>query len=82
VSWFTTRETGAHVYRYTNIWPFEHARVRLNSGNVDDGTDYINASHVQPLGTRRRYIATQGPLPTTLSDFWSYVAKQVIHSLP
>jgi tyrosine-protein phosphatase 2/3 len=32
--------------------------------------DYVNASHVQPLGTKKRYIATQGPLPETFDDFW------------
>ncbi|KIJ45249.1 hypothetical protein M422DRAFT_251429 [Sphaerobolus stellatus SS14] len=61
--------------RYQNIWPFEHARVRLRSA-VDDGSDYINASHVQPLGTPRRYIATQGPLPTTYTDFWTLCWEQ------
>ncbi|KAF8577854.1 hypothetical protein K439DRAFT_1363597 [Ramaria rubella] len=64
--------------RYTNIWPFEHARVRLNTCSVDDGSDYINASHVQPIGTRRRYIATQGPLPTTFTDFWTLCWEQNI----
>lgn len=33
--------------------------------------DYVNASYVQPLGTRKRYIATQGPLPATFVDFWT-----------
>jgi len=55
-------------YRYRNIWPFEHARVKLKSASSDD---YINASYVQPLSTRRRYIATQGPLPSTFKDFWT-----------
>jgi protein tyrosine phosphatase len=56
--------------RYRHIWPFEHARVRLHhKRNLSD--DYVNASYVQPLGTRRRYIATQGPLPATFSDFWT-----------
>ena len=32
--------------------------------------DYVNASYVQPLGTKKRYIATQGPLPETFNDFW------------
>ena len=60
-----------HIHpRYRNIWPFEHARVHLLRSSSDD---YINASFVQPLGTYKRYIATQGPLEATLSDFWTYV---------
>lgn len=35
--------------------------------------DYVNASYVQPLGTRKIYIATQGPLPATFVDFWTSV---------
>jgi hypothetical protein len=58
--------------RYRNIWPFEHARVRLQR-RVSNDDDYINASYVQPLGTDKRYIATQGPLPATFNDFWAYV---------
>lgn len=56
--------------RYRYIWPFEHARVRLRKCKPDDD-DYMNASYVQPLGTTKRYIATQGPLPTTFTDFWT-----------
>jgi hypothetical protein len=58
--------------RYRNIWPFEHARVRLRTARAGDD-DYINASYVQPLGTAKRYIATQGPLPATFADFWTCV---------
>lgn len=58
--------------RYRHIWPFEHARVRLHQNNQADD-DYVNASYIQPLGTNRRYIATQGPLPATFTDFWTYV---------
>ena len=56
--------------RYRNIWPFEHARVRLRK-TKPDVDDYMNASYVQPLGTTKRYIATQGPLPATFVDFWT-----------
>ncbi|KAH9075747.1 hypothetical protein EDB83DRAFT_2515442 [Lactarius deliciosus] len=117
--------------RYRNIWPFEHARVRLQKkqrsigklptppSNSKPGTlhpltlpqpadflppvtlslsssrsiqlplntpaipsstdDYVNASFVQPLGTKKRYIATQGPLPETFNDFWSLVWEQNVH---
>ncbi|KAG8763478.1 hypothetical protein FRC11_003167 [Ceratobasidium sp. 423] len=64
--------------RYKNIWPYEHARVRLQSA-TDDGSDYVNASHVRPRGTNLRYIATQGPLPATYVDFWTMVWEQHVH---
>ncbi|KAI0321012.1 hypothetical protein OF83DRAFT_1280764 [Amylostereum chailletii] len=41
--------------------------------------DYVNASYVQPLGTTKRYIATQGPLPETFVDFWTLVWEQNVH---
>ncbi|KAI6153207.1 hypothetical protein BKA82DRAFT_3970023 [Pisolithus tinctorius] len=73
--------------RYTHIWPFEHARVRLHDGRHQGNIrsepspldDYVNASYVQPLGTRKRYIATQGPLPATFLDFWTLVWEQNVH---
>ncbi|KAG1738597.1 uncharacterized protein EDB91DRAFT_1054440 [Suillus paluster] len=69
--------------RYNHIWPFEHARVRIHDGhNPRDSSpvdDYVNASYVQPLGTRKRYIATQGPLPATFVDFWTLVWEQNVH---
>ncbi|KZW02129.1 hypothetical protein EXIGLDRAFT_744852 [Exidia glandulosa HHB12029] len=61
--------------RYRDIWPFEHSRVRLRA-SAEDGSDYVNASFICPLGTRRRYIATQGPLPTTYTDFWTLCWEQ------
>ena len=50
--------------RYNNIWPFEHARVRLQ-GRSDGACDYVNASHIKPAWSNKRYIASQGPLPAT-----------------
>jgi protein tyrosine phosphatase len=52
------------------------ARVRLNELSHDDGSDYVNASHIQPRGTHKRYIATQGPLPSTYQDFWTLCWEQ------
>jgi protein-tyrosine phosphatase len=50
--------------RYNNIWPFEHARVRLQ-GRPDGDCDYVNASHIKASRSNKRYIASQGPLPAT-----------------
>lgn len=50
--------------RYNNIWPFEHARVRLQ-GRPEGSCDYVNASHVKAARSNKNYIASQGPLPAT-----------------
>lgn len=67
--------------RYNNIWTYEHSRVRLSKPQSahDSGSDYLNASFVQPpqqLGSQRRYIATQAPLPSTFDAFWTAVWEQ------
>lgn len=55
--------------RYNNIWPFEHARVKLSATS----DDYFNASHITSSRSDKAYIAAQGPLPTTYVDFWSVI---------
>lgn len=50
--------------RYNNIWPFEHARVKLQ-GRPDGACDYVNASHIKASRSNKQYIASQGPLPAT-----------------
>lgn len=61
--------------RYKNIWPYDFSRVRLGKFSEED-SDYINASFVQPRGTSRRYIATQGPMNATFRDFWTLIWEQ------
>lgn len=48
-------------------------KERGSGSDSGDSDDYVNASYVQPLGTSKKYIATQGPLPETFVDFWTYV---------
>src|SRR6266542_354530 len=61
--------------RYNNIWPYDHARVKICECKEGD-CDYVNASYVQAEGCIKRYIATQGPLPATYDDFWKVVWEQ------
>ncbi|RPB23470.1 hypothetical protein L211DRAFT_838612 [Terfezia boudieri ATCC MYA-4762] len=61
--------------RYNNIWPYDHTRVKLKDYPVDS-CDYINASYIKSSRSKKRYIATQGPLPSTFQDFWSVVWDQ------
>ncbi|KAF9095061.1 hypothetical protein BGX23_001140 [Mortierella sp. AD031] len=61
--------------RYNNIWPYDHTRVKLTE--IDPGhDDYINASFLTPPLSRKSYIATQGPLPSTFQDFWKTAWEQ------
>uniref|UniRef100_A0AAR2IUA4 Protein tyrosine phosphatase non-receptor type 13 n=1 Tax=Pygocentrus nattereri TaxID=42514 RepID=A0AAR2IUA4_PYGNA len=59
--------------RYKNIVPFDTTRVLLGK---DGG--YINANFIKmPVKDESfPYIACQGPLPTTLGDFWQMVWEQ------
>lgn len=69
------RKRGWLISRYKNIWPYDFSRVRLVTP-CEDESDYINASYIQPRGTSRRYIATQGPLDATFRDFWTLIWEQ------
>lgn len=61
--------------RYNNIWPYDHSRVKLQEYPHEE-CDYVNASHVSVPHSRKRYIASQAPLPSTFRDFWCMVWEQ------
>ncbi|KAK4705633.1 tyrosine-protein phosphatase 2/3, partial [Phenoliferia sp. Uapishka_3] len=63
--------------RYKNIFPYDHARVRLSSFGPG-ATDYVNASHIQLAGSPRKFIASQGPLQTTFPDFWQMCDQESV----
>ncbi|XP_077323168.1 receptor-type tyrosine-protein phosphatase epsilon-like [Lithobates pipiens] len=60
--------------RYKKVLPYDDSRVVLRSG--PSRSDYINASYVNGYKAPKLYIATQGPLPETLADFWSMVWQE------
>lgn len=68
-----------HLNRYKNIWPYEHARVRVKELNSPTCGDYINASHIQLRGAGKSYIASQGPLESTTEHFWKLILQENVN---
>ncbi|XP_020315367.1 receptor-type tyrosine-protein phosphatase V isoform X1 [Oncorhynchus kisutch] len=77
---FTTRagnlEANREKNRYPYILPYDHSRVRLSLLDSQLHSDYINASYVPGGCTERDFICTQGPLRSTIADFWRMVWEQ------
>jgi len=59
--------------RYINILPFNDNRVCLTAGS---DSDYINASFVDGYRKEKSYIAAQGPMESTVLDFWQMIWDQ------
>lgn len=67
-----TKQANLMKNRYSLVVPFDHTRVKLRvSDDPFEPSDYINANHIQ--GEDINFIATQGPLPSTIADFWRMV---------
>ncbi|XP_022066440.2 tyrosine-protein phosphatase non-receptor type 12 isoform X3 [Acanthochromis polyacanthus] len=64
------REENVKKNRYKDILPFDHSRVKLALKTTNQDTDYINANFIKGMDGPEAYIATQGPLPNTVIDFW------------
>ncbi|KAM6951350.1 receptor-type tyrosine-protein phosphatase H [Aplochiton taeniatus] len=62
--------------RFTNVLPYDWCRVKLTPLNTDGNSDYINASYIPGYSSNREYIASQGPLPSTVNDFWQMIWEQ------
>ncbi|KAK2495552.1 hypothetical protein MC885_020257 [Smutsia gigantea] len=59
--------------RYKDILPYDHSRVELSLITSDGDSNYINANFIKGVYGPKAYIATQGPLPMTLLDFWRMI---------
>uniref|UniRef100_A0A673G281 protein-tyrosine-phosphatase n=1 Tax=Sinocyclocheilus rhinocerous TaxID=307959 RepID=A0A673G281_9TELE len=62
--------------RYANVIAYDHTRVALSNNDGVPGGDYINANFIDGYRRQGAYVATQGPMPDTFSDFWRMVWEQ------
>ncbi|XP_035747302.1 receptor-type tyrosine-protein phosphatase N2, partial [Egretta garzetta] len=68
------QEENTQKNRSRAVVPYDHSRICLKAENSHDNSDYINASPIMDHDPRNpAYIATQGPLPATVADFWQMV---------
>ncbi|XP_037135029.1 receptor-type tyrosine-protein phosphatase H [Syngnathus acus] len=65
--------------RFTNVLPYDWSRVKLQTTNGN--SDYINASYMPGYNSSREYIATQGPLPSTVGDFWRMIWELRVNAI-
>ncbi|OWK56868.1 Receptor-type tyrosine-protein phosphatase N2 [Lonchura striata] len=68
------QEENVQKNRCRAVVPYDHSRICLKGESSHDNSDYINASPIMDHDPRNpAYIATQGPLPATVADFWQMV---------
>ncbi|XP_066537009.1 receptor-type tyrosine-protein phosphatase N2 [Hoplias malabaricus] len=60
--------------RPNGVLVYDHSRFTLKAENNQNNNDYINASLIMDHDPRNpAYISAQGPLPSTVADFWQMV---------
>ncbi|XP_062609519.1 uncharacterized protein LOC134271306 [Saccostrea cucullata] len=59
--------------RYLTVLPYDHSIVELAPLSGKPDTKYINANYIDSTLEDKAYIATQGPMTSTIGDFWRLV---------
>lgn len=65
-----------HKNRYPDIKAYDQTRVKLSTMNGLCGSDYINANFVIGYKERKKFICAQGPMDSTINDFWRMIWEQ------
>uniref|UniRef100_A0A8C5HP20 Protein tyrosine phosphatase receptor type N2 n=1 Tax=Gouania willdenowi TaxID=441366 RepID=A0A8C5HP20_GOUWI len=67
-------EQNARRNRSDAVVVYDHSRITLKVENNHSNSDYINASPIMDHDPRNpTYITSQGPLASTVADFWQMV---------
>lgn len=76
----TTRASDSreNVYknRYPDIKAYDQTRVKLSQVDSIAGSDYVNANFVMGYKERKKFICAQGPMDTTVNEFWRMIWEQ------
>ncbi|XP_069577895.1 receptor-type tyrosine-protein phosphatase eta-like [Brachyistius frenatus] len=67
--------------RYNNVLPYDSSRVKLSITHGSPYDDYINANYMPGYISRKEFIAAQGPLPTTVDEFWRMIWEKNVQTL-
>ncbi|XP_028442176.1 receptor-type tyrosine-protein phosphatase eta [Perca flavescens] len=67
--------------RYNNVLPYDSSRVKLSIIHGSPYDDYINANYMPGYDSRKEYIAAQGPLPSTVNEFWRMIWEKNVQTL-
>ncbi|XP_010836421.1 PREDICTED: tyrosine-protein phosphatase non-receptor type 18, partial [Bison bison bison] len=68
-----SRPENVRKNRYKDVLPYDQTRVILSLLQEEGHGDYINGNFIRGTDGSQAYIATQGPLPHTLLDFWRLI---------
>ncbi|XP_008298883.1 receptor-type tyrosine-protein phosphatase eta isoform X2 [Stegastes partitus] len=67
--------------RYNNVLPYDSSRVKLSIIHGSPYDDYINANYMPGYISRKEFIAAQGPLPTTVNEFWRMIWEKNVQTM-
>ncbi|CAH2319185.1 receptor-type tyrosine- phosphatase H isoform X2 [Pelobates cultripes] len=67
--------------RFTNVLPYDHSRVKLDCIDGNPNSDYINANYMPGYTSNKEFIASQGPLPNTTTDFWRMIWEHHVNTI-
>ncbi|XP_019631236.1 PREDICTED: receptor-type tyrosine-protein phosphatase alpha-like [Branchiostoma belcheri] len=70
------RPENGNKNRFKNIFTYDHSRVVLTTLEGQPGSDFINANYIDGYNHPNMFIAAQGPLPSTINDFWKMIWEQ------
>uniref|UniRef100_A0AC34RI90 Protein tyrosine phosphatase n=1 Tax=Panagrolaimus sp. JU765 TaxID=591449 RepID=A0AC34RI90_9BILA len=63
--------------RFTDLCCLDLTRVVLRKHPID----YIHANYIASIRNKHRFIVTQGPLDTSIVDFWRMIVQESVESI-